>query len=141
MSEEWKVRRFQPSDHAGLIALWKECELVRKQNDPDSDIESEVQHDVAGLLVAASEDAVVGSVMVGYDGHRGWINYLAVTPGLRRSGIGRRLMAAAEQQLQELGCPKVNLQVRSSNLSVLDFYGELGYTVDDVVSMGKRLTK
>ncbi len=93
-----------------------------------------------GLFVAASGDEVVGSVMVGYDGRRGWINYLAVLPTCRRRGIGTALMAIAEGHLKELGCPKVNLQVRESNSEVLSFYVALGYMDDHVISMGKRLT-
>lgn len=82
---------------------------------------------------------MVGAVMVGYDGHRGWINYLAVHPDHRRCGLGSVLMAAAEQRLAELGCPKVNLQVRASNQEAVAFYRRIGYSVDDVVSMGRRL--
>lgn len=86
-----------------------------------------------------SEERVVGSVMAGYEGHRGWINYLAVDPEVRRQGLGRRLMDAAESRLLELGCPKINLQVRSSNAEVLAFYDRIGFGRDDVVSFGKRL--
>ena len=84
---------------------------------------------------------LVGAVMVGYDGHRGWINYLAVHPDDRRHGHGARLMAAAEAHLEGLGCPKINLQVRRTNHEVVDFYERLGYAVDDPVSMGKRLVE
>lgn len=77
--------------------------------------------------------------MAGYDGHRGWINYLAVHPGHQGNGIGRRLMAAVEARLQVIGCPKINLQVRSTNSKVIEFYRRIGYEVDDVVSLGKRL--
>jgi ribosomal protein S18 acetylase RimI-like enzyme len=83
--------------------------------------------------------AVIATVMVGYEGHRGWINYLAVAPEHRRAGIGRRMMAEAEQRLRDLGCPKINLQVRTSNAEAIGFYERLGYSLDDVVSMGKRL--
>jgi ribosomal protein S18 acetylase RimI-like enzyme len=77
--------------------------------------------------------------MAGYDGHRGWINYLAVHPDHRRRGLGRTLMAAAEERLAGLGCPKVNLQVRGANRDAVEFYRRIGYAVDDVVSMGRRL--
>jgi ribosomal protein S18 acetylase RimI-like enzyme len=77
--------------------------------------------------------------MAGYDGHRGWINYLAVHPEHRRKGIGRQLMSEAERRLRAAGCPKINLQVRSGNASVIAFYREAGFTPDDVVSLGKRL--
>ena len=82
---------------------------------------------------------LIGSVMVGYEGHRGWINYLAVHPDRRRQGLGRHLMAQAESRLRDLGCPKVNLQVRQSNESATEFYQRIGYAVDDVISLGKRL--
>ena len=77
--------------------------------------------------------------MAGYEGHRGWINYLAVAPEHQGKGLGRAMMAEAERLLREAGCPKINLQVRSANAKVIEFYRRLGYTVDDVVSLGKRL--
>ena len=84
---------------------------------------------------------IVGTVMAGYDGHRGWINYLAVDEEQRRRGIGRALMAAAEEELVALGCPKVNLQIRTGNAEALAFYERLGFGRDDVVSVGKRLER
>ena len=77
--------------------------------------------------------------MVGYDGHRGWINYLAVHPDHQRHGLGRLLMGEAESRLRELGCAKVNLQIRASNKAAIEFYRHVGYAVDDVISMGRRL--
>ena len=77
--------------------------------------------------------------MVGYEGHRGWINYLAVAPDCQVGGYGRRLMEEAEARLRGLGCPKINLQIRSSNTGVIEFYERIGFSIDDVVSMGKRL--
>ncbi len=85
------------------------------------------------------DNKVVAAVMAGYEGHRGWINYLAVDPSCQKKGYGRLMMDAAEARLRKLGCPKINLQIRTSNTHVIDFYKALGYTVDDVVSMGKRL--
>jgi len=87
------------------------------------------------------ESPIIASVMVGYDGHRGWINYLAVDPRSRRQGIGGAMMEEAERRLKALGCPKINLQVRRSNLAVTDFYKSIGFVVDDVVSLGKRLVR
>jgi ribosomal protein S18 acetylase RimI-like enzyme len=89
--------------------------------------------------VGLCEERIVATVMIGYDGHRGWINYLAVSPDHQRKGFGRQLMLEAESLLRAEGCPKINLQVRTSNASVLAFYRALGYAVDDVVSLGKRL--
>ena len=122
-----------------MLALWAACDLLRPWNDPDRDIDRKLGQDPRGLLVLEVGSVLVGAVMAGYDGHRGWINYLGVHPDHRRRGYGVRLVAAAEHYLNEMGCPKVNLQIRRSNQQVIDFYGRLGYNTDDVVSMGKRL--
>jgi ribosomal protein S18 acetylase RimI-like enzyme len=95
--------------------------------------------DAPGLLVLEDDDELIGSVMVGYEGHRGWVNYLAVHPGHQRQGLGRVLMDEAERRLRELGCAKVNLQIRTSNEATVEFYRRIGYAFDDVVSMGRRL--
>ena len=89
--------------------------------------------------VAISGDGVIGSVMAGYDGHRGWVNYLAVSPHARRGGIGRALMSEVELRLRGAGCPKINLQFRATNQAALGFYRALGYSTDDVISLGRRL--
>ena len=93
------------------------------------------------LLLGKIDGQIVASVMVGYEGHRGWINYHAVAPSQRKQGFGRKMMDAAEQLLLGKGCPKINLQIRSSNKEVKAFYNAIGYTQDPVVSMGKRLIK
>ena len=93
------------------------------------------------FLVGAVDGAVVATVMGGYDGHRGWINYLAVDPPRRRAGLGRALMAEVESRLRALGCPKINLQVRRANVEVAAFYAALGFGEDDVTSFGKRLER
>ncbi len=95
--------------------------------------------DAPNLVVLQEGDELVGSVMVGYEGHRGWVNYLAVHPGHQRQGLGRVLMAEAERRLRELGCAKVNLQIRASNQAAAEFYRRIGYTLDDVICMGRRL--
>ena len=82
---------------------------------------------------------IVASVMAGYDGHRGWLNYLAVTPCFRRCGIGRRIVKEAEARLREMGCPKINIQIRTGNTQVIEFYQRVGFKTDDVISMGMRL--
>jgi ribosomal protein S18 acetylase RimI-like enzyme len=132
-------RPFQPADRDSLVTLWAVCGLTRPWNDPHLDIDRKLARDAENLLIAEEGSQVIGSVMVGYDGHRGWINYLAVHPDHRRGGLGRLLMAEAEQRLRQQGCPKVNLQVRSENTPAVQFYRRLGYAVDDVVSMGHRL--
>jgi ribosomal protein S18 acetylase RimI-like enzyme len=133
------IRPYDEVDRTALIALWVACDLVRPWNDPNRDIDRKLAHDPAGLVVLDVGSILVGAVMVGYDGHRGWINYLAIHPDHRRQGHGARLLGAAEAYLEGLGCPKVNLQIRGSNQAVVDFYERLGYAVDDTVSMGKRL--
>ena len=91
------------------------------------------------FLVAVAAGRIVGVVMAGYEGHRGWINYLGVEPGLRRGGLGCRLMTEAEERLRAAGCPKINLMVRADNAAVIAFYERLGFSRDNVVSLGKRL--
>jgi ribosomal protein S18 acetylase RimI-like enzyme len=132
-------RGFQETDREGLICLWSMCDLLRPWNNADHDIDRKLDQDPRGLIVLELYGTVVGSVMAGYDGHRGWVNYLAVHPDRRSQGLGRLLMAAAEDHLTAVGCPKVNLQIRSSNPEAIGFYRRLGYVPDDVVSMGKRL--
>jgi ribosomal protein S18 acetylase RimI-like enzyme len=133
------IRGYRSDDRNDLVALWQLGGLTRAWNDPDRDIDRKVAKDPDNLLVLEVDDRLIGSVMVGYDGHRGWINYLVVHPDHRGTGLGRVLMHEAERRLCALGCPKVNLQVRSSNRSAIDFYRRIGYSVDDVVSLGRRL--
>jgi len=91
------------------------------------------------FLVGVIDASVIATVMAGFDGHRGWVNYMAVAEQCRRRGLGRMLMQRVENQLRDMGCPKLNMQVRSSNAAVLAFYERLGYTHDPAVSLGKRL--
>ena len=133
------IRAFQIADEAAVIALWRKCDLVRPQNDPAKDIRRKVAERPELFLVAIEGETVVGSVMAGYEGHRGWINYLACDPAHQRRGIGRALMAEAERLLRAAGCPKINLQIRSTNSAVIAFYRAIGFGQDDVISLGKRL--
>ncbi|OVZ59159.1 GNAT family acetyltransferase [Pigmentiphaga sp. NML080357] len=133
------IRSYRPADEAAIIALWQACGLTRPWNDPRKDIERKLTAQPELFLVGESGGAPIASAMVGFDGHRGWVYYLAVHPGHQRCGHGRRLMAHAEQLLIERGCPKINLLVRTANGQVIDFYRALGYAQDDVVSLGKRL--
>jgi ribosomal protein S18 acetylase RimI-like enzyme len=133
------IRGFEPSDAGAVVALWRACDLIRAWNDPHKDIARKVAVADGLFLVGSVDGAVVASVMGGYDGHRGWVNYLAVAPDRRGEGSGRALMDAVEARLRAVGCPKINLQVRDTNAAVLAFYEHLGYAVDAAVSMGKRL--
>lgn len=121
--------------------LWQRCGLTRPWNDPHKDIERKLHVRPDLFLVAEANGTIVGTVMAGYEGHRGWINYLAVAPESRRQGLGRALLAEAERLLLAAGCPKINLQVRTGNAEALAFYARCGYAVDDVVSLGKRLLR
>ena len=133
------VRPYRPSDEDALVRLWTQCGLVVAWNDPRRDIARKLRVQPELFLVAESGGEIVASVMAGYEGHRGWINYLAVAPERRLGGLGRRMMAEAETRLLDLGCPKINLQVRSTNPAVVEFYEHLGFTRDESVSLGKRL--
>ena len=133
------IRPFQMADEPAVVALWHQCGLVVSQNDPQQDIVSKMAFQPELFFAGMIDGQVVATVMAGYEGHRGWVNYLAVDPSQRGRGLGRRMMEEAEGILLEMGCPKVNLQVRSSNVDVIEFYARIGYSVDDVVSMGKRL--
>ncbi|MHB1356461.1 MAG: GNAT family acetyltransferase [Anaerolineae bacterium] len=134
-----EIRTYQMSDEQAVIALWERCDLVRPWNNPRKDIERKLKVRPDLFLVGVSDDRIVAAVMAGYDGHRGWINYLAVAPEERLRGYGRMIVAEAEKRLQAAGCPKINLQIRKSNTEVIAFYAALGYCEDEVVSMGKRL--
>lgn len=134
-----QIRPFQLSDEDGVVALWYQCNLVRPTNDPHKDIRRKLQVRPDLFLVGILDGRIVASVMAGYEGHRGWLNYVAVAPGHQRTGIGQAIMAEAERLLRAEGCPKINLQVRTSNEGALEFYRQVGYAVDEVVSMGKRL--
>ncbi|MCY0386644.1 GNAT family acetyltransferase [Robbsia sp. Bb-Pol-6] len=134
-----EIRPYANADQDAVIALWHACELVRPWNDPARDIARKLTEQPELFLVAIEGDARVGSIMAGFEGHRGWVNYLAVAPSHRGRGLGRRLMAEVETRLAERGCPKLNLQVRASNAAVIAFYRQLGYVQDDVLSFGRRL--
>src|ERR1700759_2071738 len=117
-----QVRPFLDSDEAAVIALWEAAGLTRSWNDPRKDIERKRSVQREWFLVGTEDDAVMASIMIGYDGHRGWINYLAVAPEHRNKGHARALMGEAERLLEAAGCPKINLQIRTSNASAIAFY-------------------
>ena len=127
------------ADRASVIALWHAAELTRPWNDPGADFNTALAHPPAAILLARSDGELVGSVMVGFDGHRGWVYYLASDPARRGQGIGRALMAAAEDWLRTRGAPKIQLMVRSDNAAAQGFYAALGYEVQDVTTRGRRL--
>lgn len=135
-----KIRPYEKSDFGGVSALWQ----ASFPNDPvwnraESAIPAKLAFQPDLLLVAVETQKIVGSVMAGYDGHRGWLYSVAVCETVRRNGLGTALVREAEQALHVLGCRKVNLQVRSTNKAVVGFYESLGYAVEDRVSLGRRL--
>ena len=140
-SQAMVIRPYAPADEAAVVALWERCGLTRPWNDPRKDIARKLRRDSDLFLVGWENGFVVATAMGGYEGHRGWVNYLAVDPRRRRGGRGRALMAALEERLLARGCPKINLQIRAANDSAVAFYRRLGYAPDDVVCMGKRLER
>ena len=136
-----QIRPFEDADEPAVIRLWERCGLLRPWNDPRKDIarKKRVQREL--FLVGTVDGAVVASAMAGYEGHRGWINYLAVDPTCQRQGMGAALMNELERKLRALGCAKINLQIRRDNLEAIAFYQRIGFAEDAVVSFGKRLER
>ncbi len=134
-----RIRPYAAGDETAVIALWEECRLTRPWNDPRKDIARKLAVQPELFLVGVLGDAIVATVMAGYEGHRGWVNYLAVSPEHQRKGLGKTLMQEVEKRLMERGCPKLNVQVRAANGEALQFYRRLGYAQDEAVALGKRL--
>jgi len=135
------IRKFKLKDEEEVIDLWRACGLVVPWNNPHLDIQRKLKVQPELFLVGCLEGRLIASVMAGYEGHRGWVNYLAVHPDYQRRGIGRSMMERVEQLLLTMGCPKINLQVRKTNQGVINFYQEIGFRDDNVIGMGKRLIK
>lgn len=134
-----QIRAYRNADEAAVVRLWTDCGLVRPWNDPRKDIQRKLAVQPELFLVGEVDGRLVASAMAGYDGHRGWVNYLAVAPAYRRRGLARALMKQIERELVKTGCPKLNIQVRASNAEALGFYEKLGYAREEIVSLGKRL--
>ncbi len=133
-----KIRAYEEQDKEAVISLWNECGLIAPQNNPAKDIERKLNVDPDLFLVGIHKELIVATVMGGYEGHRGWINYLAVKPSEQRKGFGQQIMKKVEGLIIAKGCPKINLQVRNSNEVVIAFYKAMGYGDDNVVGLGKR---
>ena len=133
------LRPFSPADEASVIQLWNDCGITRPWNDPAKDIARKLTVQPEMFLVGEIDGVVVATGMFGFDGIRGWVHYLAVAPGHQGESLGRQLMREGERMLTAMGCPKINLQVRSGNERVIGFYAALGYAPDNTVSLGKRL--
>jgi len=136
-----KTREYAEKDQTQVVELWKKCGLTVPQNNPYKDIDRKLKVDPDLFLVGEIDKKIVATVMGGYEGHRGWINYLAVDPVYQKQGLGKQIMAVVENRLKDKGCPKINLQVRESNIDAIKFYMAIGFDVDKVVGLGKRLEK
>jgi ribosomal protein S18 acetylase RimI-like enzyme len=136
-----EIRSYKKFDELQVIQIWNDCGLIVPWNDPKEDIQRKLAVQRHLFLVGCADGNVIATVMAGYEGHRGWINYLAVKPGHQGAGFGKLMMKMAEKLLKAEGCPKINIQVRSSNEKVIKFYEHTGYKVDDVLSLGKRMEK
>jgi ribosomal protein S18 acetylase RimI-like enzyme len=134
-----QIRPFQLEDEEAAVSLWRQCDLVRPWNDPRKDMRRKLRVRPDLFLAGVLGGQIVATAMAGYEGHRGWLNYVAVAPEHQRLGLGRAIVKEAERLLREAGCSKINLQVRTGNDGAIGFYRRLGYAVDEVVSMGKRL--
>lgn len=133
------IRPFQTEDEASVVSLWQLCELTVPWNNPYKDIARKLKVQPELFLVGMLDSLLIATVMGGYDGHRGWINYLAVHPDFQGQGYAQQVMENVESELRKRGCPKINLQIRSVNARVMAFYQKLGFTDDQALSMGKRL--
>jgi len=135
------IRKFREQDRKAVISLWRRCGLLVPWNHPDLDIDRKLEVQGELFLVGEIDNDVVAVAMGGYEGHRGWINYLAVDPDMRCRGLGRMMMERIEEELTAMGCPKINLQVRENNLDVIKFYEKIGYSSDHVIGFGKKLSE
>ena len=135
------IRPYAPEHEKAVIDLWRKCNLTGSWNSPKLDIERKLKVNPELFLVGLIGSKVVATVMGGYDGHRGWIHYLAVDPPYQRKGLGRQIMKAIEKKILDMGCPKINLQIRAENSAAIEFYESIGYGTEERVSMGKRLVK
>ncbi|MEM7096978.1 MAG: GNAT family acetyltransferase [Pseudomonadota bacterium] len=140
MATNFLVRAYQDQDHSELVELWEACFPNDPHwNNPVEVIKTKLTVQPELLFVCISDDRVVGSVLAGFEGFRGWVNKVATHPDYQRRGIASALMKTAEGALAAMGCPKLNLQVRAGNAASVEFYRSLGYEIEERVSMGKRL--
>jgi ribosomal protein S18 acetylase RimI-like enzyme len=136
-----KIFEFTDGQSDRVIALWEKCGLTRSWNNPEKDIARKSVDQNGKFLIGQIDGVLMASIMIGYDGHRGSINFLAVDPDYAGAGYGKILMAEAERFLLSVGCPKINVCVRTDNVKVVEFYQRLGYAIEPVHPLGKRLIK
>ena len=137
----FKIVRYDVRHQKAVVDLWEKCGLIVPQNDPVEDIQRKLDFQPELFFIALLDGQLMGSVMVGYEGHRGWLNYLAVLPSFQKRGYGKKLVNKAIVELRRIGCLKLNLQVRKSNAPVIEFYKHLGFEEEERISLGMRLRK
>jgi len=137
--EKLIIRVYDQKDEIEVIKLWKICNIIVPQNDPKLEINSKLNFQPDLFFVGLYKKKLIATIMIGYEGHRGWINYLVVHPDFQRRGFGTKLMDYATKTLSKMGCRKINIQVRKSNIPVIQFYKKLGFIDDEVINYGKRI--
>jgi len=137
--ENFIIRTYKESDEEQVIKLWKICNLIVPWNNPRTDIQRKLSENPELFFVGTIENRLIATCIAGFDGHRGWVYYVAVHPDYQQNGIATKIMEHAEIKLREIGCPKIQLMVRESNLGVIEFYKKIGYKIDPLVTMGKTL--
>ena len=133
------IQKYSPEYEKEVIDMWVKCSLTRPWNNPQLDIERTLKVYPETFLVGMIDDTIVATVIGGYDGHCGWVYYLGVLPEYRRRGYGRMMMEAVTEKLLEIGCPKINIQVRGDNKEAIGFYESIDYFHEDRISMAKWL--
>jgi ribosomal protein S18 acetylase RimI-like enzyme len=137
--DNFSIRTYRPDDTAKVIDLWRECGLIVTWNNPQTDIDRKYTDSPQMFFIGELKNELVASCMAGYDGHRGWIYFLAVKNSQQRKGLATRLLGHVEAKLIKLGCPKVELMVRKTNDRVISFYKSIGFDPDPVIVLSKRL--
>ena len=138
-ADDFQIDTYRDCDQSGMIALWQACELIVPWNNPGTDIARKTGDSPDLFFTGRVGELLIASCMAGYDGHRGWIYFMAVHPDFRRRGYAAQLVSHTEARLIELGCPKLELMVRKSNQSIIAFYQAIGFDLDPVVVLSKRL--
>lgn len=133
------IRQYIDTDLEDIITLWEACDLTRPWNNPEIDIFRKIAQKDGLFLLAVKDEQLIATVMGGYDGHRGWVNYLAVHPHYQRNGVATALLQQLEKRLIAIGCPKLQLLIHKENMEVQNFYEQLGYEELEVICLGKRL--
>jgi len=139
VEKNFKIRPYKEEDRVHVKILLEKCNLLFPGNDPDTDIDLKMSFQPNLFFIGEISSKIIASMMVGYDGHRGWINYLGVHPSFQKSGYGTAMVHKAIEILRELNCPKINIQVRKTNLGVINFYKNLGFKEHEVISMQLKL--